>query len=140
MIHNVAAHPSVPQSVCHPDRGRGEMSKFSAAGSINNNSSSAASSAGYQQMAGKGAKPDPIGLRPTEAVVTTNRRWIIGLVIGVVIVAVLAVVAVVYSTGIDKPYQVREDDFHNKIMSRNVEIFLQVHPPLCCEYDLRRTR
>lgn len=94
--------------------------KFSAAGSINNNSSTS----GYQLA--KGAKPDPIGLKPTEAVVTTNRRWIIGLVLGLIAVAVVAIVAVVYSTGIDKPYQVRESDFKNKIMSRNVEIFLQV--------------
>lgn len=92
------------------------MSKFSAAGTV-------ASPSGSQ--AGRGTRPDPIGIKATDATVTTNRRWIIAIVIGVVVVAVFAAVAFFYATGIDKPYQVREDSLKNVKESRNVEIFLQ---------------
>ena len=95
------------------------MSKFSAAGTVTSPSGS---------QTGRGMRPEPIGIKATDATVTTNRRWIIAIVIGVLVVATFAVVAFVYATGIDKPYQVREDSLKNVKESRNVEIFLQVGP------------
>jgi hypothetical protein len=91
------------------------MSKFSAAGGTSTN--------GYQAVAG--GKPDAIGLRATDGNVSTNRRGCIAGIIIASVAVVFAGVAFFYAVGIDKPYQVREDDWKNSIESRNVEIFLQ---------------
>jgi len=71
------------------------------------------------------SKPEPVGLRATDANVTRNWRVIIGIIVGVIVVAAFAAVGFTYAVGIDKPYQVREDSWKNPVESRNVEIFLQ---------------
>jgi len=70
----------------------------------------------------------PIGLQANDATVTTNRRWIIGLVVFGVIVAVFAAVAFTYAMQ-DRFVQVDEDSLRNKLESKNVEIFLQNGDP-----------
>lgn len=88
------------------------MSKFSAAGTT------------PASLANR--KLEPVGLKATDTNVTRNWRCVVGVTIAVVVVAVFAGVAFFYATGIDKPYQVREDSLKNVKESRNVEIFLQV--------------
>ena len=87
------------------------------------------SAAGTTPATLAGRKPEPVGLKATDANVTRNWRWVIGVTIVVIIVAAFAGVAFVYATGVDKPYQVREDSLKNVKESRNVEIFLQVRGP-----------
>jgi hypothetical protein len=105
------------------------MSKFGAAGSAPA-SSSKSGGGGYQSVNDKtplaaSVKSDPIGVRATDGNVTRNWRAVIGIIVGLIVVAAFTGVAFTYAVGIDKPYQVREDSLKNVKESRNVEIFLQ---------------
>jgi len=102
------------------------MSKFAPAGSVN---TPGYQSVGQQQplpsiKAMGGSRPEPIGIKATDATVTTNRRWIIALVV-ITVVAIGFIAASFVLSVEEEPFKVREDSLTNLAMSKNVEIFMQ---------------
>ncbi len=83
-----------------------------------------APAAGYQVPGSANTKYEPVGVQATDQTVTTNRRWIWVLVIGVLVVAAFCAAAFVIAVE-DRVYKVHEDSLKNVEESKNVEIFLQ---------------